>query len=60
MKTRKDGSPWSHMGKDVIYVPPPNSRYLVLGPQELSFELSHEQVSVRWCHTCSHGGAVDL
>ena len=47
-------------GKDIVNVPPPNSRYLVLGPQELTFELLHEQVGVWWSRTSSHGSTVDL
>ena len=30
----------------VVSILPPNSRYLILGLQELSFKVSHEQVSI--------------
>ena len=46
-------------GEDVIYEPPPHSRFNVLSPQELAFQLSHEYIGIERCHpssnSCSEG-----
>ena len=34
-------------GKNIVSIPPPLSRYLFIGLQELSFELPREQVGVQ-------------
>ena len=59
----EDSKRWFTMvtyGKDVVNIPLPDSRYLVLGLQELSFQFPYEQVGIYWNHTCSHGRVVDL
>ena len=45
----EDSTEWFAMGpygKDVTCIPPPHLRYFILGPQELTLQLPHEQISI--------------
>ena len=54
MKTHRARLPWAHIAKMSFIYFHRTLRHFVLGLQQLPFELSHEQISVWWCHTDVH------
>ena len=48
------------MAQNIVNKPPPLLRIDILGQQELTLQLSHEEIAELWCRLISHGSFMHL